>query len=215
MTISSNDILQATVFYSLPESSVMINTFHFHVGGTASVTDPAAVTGVEAWLNEVYGNLATLYRADLSAFDVSVDLLEFLNGKWLTERHVGDAVLTVDGIAVTHAMPPQIAAQCSLYPLNRKHRGRKFFGGLTEASNDEDGDVDTVTGIALAQLAADLLAEGELIGTENLPLTYVILDRTLGGFNIPYGVVMRANWGTQRRRKQFVGSEPIQAEGVV
>lgn len=123
---------------------------------------------------------------------------------------VYDTTITATGTVVTELLPPQIAMIASLRTgiAGRSYRGRLYLPGFTEATAS-GGGVDVVAKAAIQGYFDDLVAA---IGSGGSDTDYEwgVWSPKLGGASPPYNlsagwhaiteVIVRGNWGVQRRR---------------
>lgn len=114
----------------------------------------------------------------------------------------------LDGTDAAARLPYQSALLVSTTVLAAKpNRGRIYFGGLTEASNNSSGQVEATTLDNFVRLVEDM-RDGIATGAGNAFLriarpNFALNDWTLD--NPVETVIARTNWASQRRRRPGTG----------
>lgn len=180
----------------------------FHIKFLSVGATPA---GAVSYLNTNYFQLVkTKQSAGLTGY--TIHAVQLMNAP-----PVYDTTISADGTSgLTEPLPNVVAIVASLRTgyAGRSFRGRKYLAGFTEGQNDTTVD-DTLRG-ALQTYFDDLVAGiGE--GGASTDYQWGVWSRKLGqpspgSWNYAAGwkpiteVIVRDDWGTQRRRRFGVGA---------
>lgn len=198
MAVNGDDVLKVTAKMTWKLDTEVQNVYYVTLGTGSTVLDDEALDDMAAWMEAIYSILDNSITDDLS-----FDTIEVYN---VTQDHaigeVGWPTLTV-GLSTGESLPPGVAAVATAYTGQKRTRGRKFFGPLTE--NNQDGGEwsgGTVADLTLATLEWITAFTGGTSGEGWLP---GVIDKI--GVFLPFvSAVVRGIVGYQRRRKPGVGS---------
>ncbi len=195
------EIIRATVRYSAPGASEMLNVFHYILADATS-TDSEVLTAIDNFITNDWAptwadSAAALAQCD----DVQVDVVD-VNGFII--RAIGAALIGVAGAPGQSVLPAANAAYILLKTIKPKIRGIKYIPGWSEDSVT-DG---TFNANALADMALLLLDYGEILSVNaSSNLIPGVVAKSLAEF-VPFldSGIIETIPAYQRRRKQGVGS---------
>lgn len=197
----SGETLRVVLRYSAPNSSEILNVFHYAYSG-AGDTDADVLTACDTFFTDDWGDAwANVTSDDLSISEIELDVI---NDDGTVLRNIGSAAIGVTGVNAVDMSATGVAALLTADTIFPKQRGRKFVPGLSEGSL-EDSLIAAGTIALLALLTLEYLAD--ITGILNGQLTPGILSRTLQNF-----VAFESSGAVtdvpayQRRRKPNVGS---------
>ena len=197
----SGETLRVVAKYSAPNSSEILNVFHYAYSG-AGDTDEDVLDECVTFFTDNWG----AKWADFASNDLDFDEIELdvISDQGLVVRNVGSAPIGVPGGYVQDMCPTGVAALITADTIFPKQRGRKFVPGLSEIYV-ADSLMETAAIVKLALLVIEYLAT--IDGLLNGELTPGILSKTLENF-----VAFQSSGAVtdvpayQRRRKPNVGS---------
>lgn len=194
--VDVGDVLRVTANMTLGRGQDCENVYYFRQEGLGAATDTQAIADVGQFLDDLYG----FFVGDLGSGVTFVDIAYFnvtqqrpmVSGLWPTQ--------TVGGSGA-QGLPAGAAALVGLPTGVLRIRGRKYFGGFTEAGNDGDVLSSGVQG-HLVSAAATLL--GSFLGASlHAYLPGVVASN--GDFWAFSEAVISGLWAYQRRRRFGVG----------
>lgn len=198
MTIQIGDVLEVSARMEFDSVDDIVNVYQFVLGTPGPITDAQGVSDVIQIMEDLY----TLW---LSAMSLLVAFRD-LRVRNVTQQTVLGTfpwpTLTV-GTNVNDALPPGVAALINFTSDIARVTPRKYFGGITEVSNDSEGTwvaglVTTMTNTAAFLLAVRVQAFGDWL--------YGYESPKAASFVFPTGGVVTDVPAYQRRRKQGRGS---------
>ena len=197
----SGETLRVVARYSGPNSSEILNVFHYAYSG-AGDTDSDVLDECETFFTDNWGDK----WADFASHDITLDEIELdvVSDLGLVVRNIGSAPIGVMGTLVSDMSPTGVACLLTADTIFPKQRGRKFVPGLNELGVS-DSLLVAATIALLALLTLEYLRDitGLLAGQ----LTPGVLSKTLENF-----VAFESSSAVtdvpayQRRRKPNVGS---------
>jgi hypothetical protein len=194
MSVDNGDILRGVVEMNYGGGEVAQNVYHWKANLTASWNNAAALGAMTTHIETMYGQLVnqiadTVTMGTLNVYKVVWDSVE---GQWVVDEWIGEAVPDVTFLATDDALPNQNAATISANTMRPKSRGRKFIPGLTDLSAVGS---DIISGVLphLVDFATDWLSDivlgfdGELVSgivrtafEEFLPFTLATVNSVMG-----------------------------------
>lgn len=206
--VQAGDLVRTSLQYAHPVASLIENVYHWYIDGTGTATAQDLVDTIEDVLDVAFSNLWPMYHEDTTFVQGLSNLLAWAATKWI---NIGDLpsitafthFLPVDA---ANPLPPANAALVRFTTDSPKREGKKFFAPFSETYNDDDSHLTATLMSALADAALLLVGINEPIPNSTLTLSHVVLSPTQDLYNYPDAVIVRARWGVQRRRKEFVGA---------
>lgn len=207
MTVAVGDILRASFKWRDVNGSAIMNVWWLKAVGVGTAANSDVMTGIETWLGNIYVNFNTFLDDDQIGDEILVDKVSPTIGPWEVLETVGlkDPILTsFDGEAIGEPLPFGVSALMRLQTPLRRHQGRKYFGGFTEAVNGTDGKLLPAIVTAIAAASFDIMAP-VIVGASAVELECVI--PVMAGFatNTVNATVVNNIWRSQRRRQPAVG----------
>lgn len=197
----AGETLRVVAKYSAPNSSEILNVFHYQYGGAGDTDEDVLAECVTFFTDNWGAAWAAFASTDLDFDEIELDII---SDQGLVVRNVGSAPIGVPGLYVNDMCPTGVSALITADTIFPKQRGRKFVAGLNEF-----WVVDSLMAagaiVKLVLLVVEYLdvIEGLLNGT----LTPGVLSKTLENF-----VAFQSSGAVtdvpayQRRRKPNVGS---------
>lgn len=133
MTIVLNDILRCTIEMSLGDGSIVQNIFHHQRKGIGIISDASHIVNYENWAEAMYAEIAGMIKNDVVMGLASLDLVEFVAGKWTVTGHIGVFTPTFTPTGVGDMLPNQSSAFVTFPTARPKTVGRKFLLPFEEA----------------------------------------------------------------------------------
>lgn len=206
MSVLPGTLVQATARFKDAQGNDNINVFHFRCDFDVPQTDSGTFDCVDEYVSSVYEEFDTNLDDDFEPYDLKVDAVEFLDGKWEVVQNIGAGAWggTIDTSAATDPLPTGVALLAKLYTSLGKHTGRKFFGGFVEAANNEFARfgpsvrTQVLTGVTKL-LTPYVVAVGSSLAS-------IILDRADGTVRDIIAVAVSETPAYQRRRREGTGS---------
>jgi len=180
----------------------MQNVFNMVVGGTGGPYDDADVVDDSvAWMDDIYGNLLTHLSNTCDGSQVQVYIYDSVDDDW---DEVGSDAWTFNPTSTGEPYARGVAALINAKTLDPDVSGKKYFGGLTEASLD-DGQLQSAILTALAAAAADWGTQfvGSVSGATFNPVVWSPTKTNAFVMTNDYIIPTEASY--QRRRKRGVG----------
>jgi hypothetical protein len=208
MTVAVNDILRATLTWLDRDNSKVMNTWWFKAIGTGTAENLPVFNTISDKMTLIFSNFIDDLHIEFVSDVLLVDKVNPLVGPWEVTENIGLGHLDggdMSGVeGLTDPLPAGNAVMMTLGTILRKHSGRKYFGGFTEAAN---GDNSRVAATVITHVAA---ASFTILGTESVPLTSIELLSVvpnMAGFatNQIVSTVVQGVWRSQRRRQPGVG----------
>lgn len=210
MTVTVGEYYEARMQFSMEGGGSCENLFHIRNtggAGTQQVSDLVYVTAIGSWIDTAMASLNTRIANGMSTPYIDVWQVSWVVDHWERLRYLMSFVLGWQGTAIDDPLPAGVAALVKFTTALRKHGGRKFVGGLTEASNDTDGSWTAATVAVLGNYGAALLTPIAAVdGGDSVLGDYVTLNQAGFATNTMDGVVVDDRPAYQRRRKLNVGS---------
>lgn len=203
MTIVAGDILRTSMNFTLDDGSLYQNVYHHQRTGIGILSDAEHVAAISTWAATMYGELASQIQQSVVEGLSSVDLVEFVAGRWEVVENIGTFVVPFAPLNVNDAMPNQVSPYVLFKTARPKTVGRKFLFPMTEGSFDGSYISGTLVA-ALVAYADDALANIVIQVLDNLVPG---VPRT--GFDVwlPFALAIVTNvCGSQRRRRPGVGA---------
>lgn len=202
MTVDDNDLLQARVFFDMPEQVISECTFAYKADLAAPQTDATVLAAIDAQMDDMWTNLVTQITEDVQLDHMELREMAWVTDVWEVVRHIGESIPGVTFTSIVEMLPHAVAPYITADTLIPKTRGRKFIPGFTEAQQvDSVLIAGAVT--ALAAFALDYIGTISIDGSNFLiPVVLSVVDglaRNLTSTNVSDIV------GSQRRRKPGVG----------
>jgi len=202
MSVSNGDILKVAYEATLPSGTIVQNVYHLEAHFAAPYGDAAILTAIEAWLEDVYGDVAGSMKSTITTNLCAVDKVAWDGAKWAVTANVGFVLPTIAYAETGETLPQMDAAFAQFLTDRPKSSGKKFLAGYGEAQ--QDGGI--LIGAALTDLG--LYAQEVLNGIFLQPLNDLVtgVPRSSADVFLPFllGVVTDLMM-TQRRRRQGVG----------
>lgn len=202
MTINNGDVLKIAYEATLPSNTIVQNVYHLEAHITAPQTDYLILTAVEAWLEDVYDDVAGSMKSTIVQNLCPVDIVAWDGTKWAVAENIGYVLPTIAYAEAGEALPQMDAAFVLFHTDRPKSNGKKFLAGYGEAQ--QAGGI--LTGPALTDLA---LFAAEVLGGINLaPLNDLVsgVPREAADVFLPFALAVATDlMMTQRRRRQGVG----------
>lgn len=200
--LAANDILKVVVALAYPDSVVAQNIFWILFDGDGTSLDVDDVLDdLETWVEAMYAIILSAESTQVSLDDMTAYVYDASEDDF---DEVGSRTVTGVGTSAVEYLPQGIAVVQNGNTVDADVQGRKFWGGLTEATQDDGG-------LAAGQLAnfAALGLEwvspfiGADTGSGFTPGVYSLTKSAFKNFS---GVVAtNLTMGYQRRRKPGVG----------
>lgn len=206
--VNAGDLVRTSLQFAHPVASLIENVYHWYVNGTGTCDPQDLVDTIETVLDFAFTNLWPAYHADTTFVQGLSNLLAWASTKWV---NIGDlpAIPSFTHFlpaATGDPLPPSNAALVRFLTPSPKREGKKYFAPFSELYNDTDARVGSVLINELVGAASHILNINEQIGASNCFLQPVVLSPTQDLYNHPDAAIIRARWGVQRRRKEFVGA---------
>ncbi len=200
MTVTTGDIVRATVNLILPGPNIAQNVYHYLAGAGVAESETNVINTLSFLINSTYVNIDSLLANTITpgeiAFAVSND-----NGATYSDIGTG-AFTTFAPSSVNDMLPHGAAAVCRFAGVGTGRQGRKFISGITEAHQDEStltaGAVTGLVFFALAVTSNATVAGGQLLAGWQR-------SNPLGFIQYSGSVFVNTVMGYQRRRKPGVG----------
>lgn len=208
MTITSTDILRVSCRFKSTEAGDIVNVYHLWIISGGPFADDDVVTDIETWLSALYATVATQIPANVDPYDLRVDLVELNGGLEKVIRNVTTKTwtLTSPPSSGSEGLPLTTAPIVNLRTVFPRVFGRKYLPPANE-TRQANGVLDSTMLTALANFAAYLIADytGATVTFRSGVLS-VKAGPAAKYFAAFVGSVVNAVLGTQRRRRQNVGS---------
>lgn len=159
MPVSDGEVLRAAARQQFASGQDLVNVWYFEAEFTASQADQDVVDEILAALDVIYSQVNGNVSNTLAQVDIKIDVVQFIGGKETVIRTLGThswAGVWYGPTGAGDVLPPGAAALLKMRTWSGKVYGRKFFGGFTEASQN-DGVLASGTMTALALLAAEVM----------------------------------------------------------
>jgi hypothetical protein len=206
MTVASGEVLRVSARQQYANGQDLINVWFWQAAFTSDQTDQDVIDGILAELDNGYAQLNGITSNTISTVDVKIDVVEWVGGKLDTIRSLGtvlwDNTFYAPGSS-GDVLPPGVAGLLKFTTIDGKVYGRKFFGGLSEAAQN-DGVLSGAALTSLANFAASILSPF-VISTGNQLIARVMSSKYADVMLIYEGVA-NAVVAYQRRRRQGTGS---------
>lgn len=202
MSLQANDILKVVVALAFPDSVVAQNIFWvlFEADGTSTDEDDV-LDDLETWTEAIYDELVGLMSVDAQMDQMTVYVYDAVEDDF---DEVGDRTVSGVGVAADEYLPLGVAAVSNAGTVDPDVKGRKFWGGLTEASNDDGGIASAAAGnFSLAVTEWITSFTGSATGSGFVPGVYSLTKSSFKAFE--GGGETNLVYGYQRRRKPGVG----------
>lgn len=202
MTVADNEMVEARVFFDMPEQVISECTFVYKSDFTTDQSDAAVIAAIDNQLDDMWTNLVTQIVSGVQLDRAEYNVKQWNGSIWETVRNLGESIpgvtFTNANDMLPHATAPYITARTAI----PKTRGRKFIPGFAETEQADSILISTALS-ALSAFAIDYLSNID-VGGGNLLIPVVLatvdgLARNLVSSQVSDVV------GTQRRRKPGVG----------
>jgi hypothetical protein len=198
MTTEQFDVIEAGARLELNGTDDVINVFQFQKQNITPLSDAETVTQILDILEQIY----TIFLAAQSLLLLYRDVRVTNKTQSILLGTVAWPNL-VDGENVTDLVPPGAAALINFNTVVSRVSPRKYFGGFTIDSLDNNGTWDDPLLTDLVEVVALMLDSFEVGGHT---WQYGYLSPKSLGFEIPVGGTLSDVPAYQRRRKQGRGS---------
>ena len=132
MSVVTGDILRIVASILRDDGTINQNVFNAEVTGAGGPWDDTdIVDDAEAWLDNMYANLTTLFSDDLAGNEVLVYKYDDVNDDW---DEVGSQSWTWAPSDSTDHLPSGIAALVRCWTTDPDVQGKKYLAGMTDAS---------------------------------------------------------------------------------
>lgn len=205
MAVSDGDILKTTFEVTLDDGSIAQNVYYHRADLLFPLTDAAALSGIEIYLENAYTQLTAELVNTINQNLCTLQQIEWNSGEsiWEVTRLVGYFTPTIVFNNATEGLPNQSSAFATFLTLRPRSFGRKFIMPFGE---DRQAGTYLISAAltAMADYADDVLTAIPIAALEYLipgiPRTGVelFLDFT--------GAVVTNVLGSQRRRRPGVGA---------
>lgn len=139
MSITSGDILRIVASFLWTDGNVNQNIFNAVLtGGGSPWDDSDVVDDAEAWLDDMYANLANRMSDQIDGNEVLVYKYDSVHNDW---DEVGSQSWTYDPTVAAGQLPRGVAGLVRLWTTDPDVQGKKFIPGITE-----DGITDGLFG---------------------------------------------------------------------
>jgi hypothetical protein len=208
MTVVPGDIVRVSARFKSSEAGDIVNVWHWQAAsGSTGDDDEDVMDAIDAKLSTMFSSLATNISANVDPYDIRYDIVDLIGGEEKVVRAMGTRswVLTTPPTASSDSLPLQDAAILNFRTSIPKVFGRKYIGGLVEASN-AGGVLSSGMVTALGNFCTSLLSD---ITVSDITLAAGVLTRSLisPAHFVPFlSSVVNAITGTQRRRRPNRGS---------
>lgn len=204
MTVPTGAILRASLRIQDPYGNDHVNVWYLQTSFAAPQTEQAVFDGVDAFMTASYGNIDNFMATGSVVLDMKLDVVAFQAGKWVVTQNVGFGQW---GVALNPAetgeeLPAGVAVLLKLRTALGKHYGRKFFGLMTELTNNT-GLVSSALQTAVLALGSGILIPYTISAGNTVSV--VVPDTASGIVRALTEVAVNAVWSYQRRRRQGVG----------
>jgi hypothetical protein len=208
MTVLPNDVIRVSARFKHDTAGDVVNVFHwFAVSGSTGDSDEDVMDGIDTKLSDAYANVAANMTSMLDPYDIRYDLVEWSAGREVVTRALGTRTwtLTTPPSAAGDGLPTMDAAIINFRTPEPKTFGRKYLGGMVEATQN-NGVMSGAILTNLAAFATELLTDIALtdLSLRAGTMSYKAISST--HFVQFLSAVVNAVLGTQRRRRLNRGS---------
>lgn len=154
MSIADATILRVVASLLWTDGNVNQNVFNAVLGGAGAPWDEQDILDdAEDWLDNMYANFTTILSDEIDGNEVVVYKYDVAGQDW---DEVGSNAWTFDPTQSTEQMARGVAGLVRLWTEDPDVQGKKYIGGLTEASL-VDGLIPAAAVTALLAFGADWL----------------------------------------------------------
>lgn len=206
MAVQNGDQLRVSARQSMAGGQDHVSVFYWLCNFTQNQTDQDVADGVIAKLDASFSNCNPYITNGQSKVDVKIDKVEFVGGVMQITDNLGTYPWTggnyVPG-GTGEVLPPGVAGLVKFLTYVGKSYGRKFIGGITEATQN-DGLANANLLSALAAFAAGILVDITISAGNTLAAG--IMSQKTAGFLAFQASEVSNNISYQRRRRLGTGS---------
>lgn len=198
MTIQFRDVLEVSARSEFQGVEDIVNVYQFENQTSPSVPDEDGVDDLITFLETVY----TIWRG----FQTILVLFRDLRVRNVTQNvqlGVFPWPTLSAGASASNALPPGNAGLINFTTSVSRVTPRKYMGGITSASLESDGALESATVAGLVSISALLLAP---IIEASSSWLYGYLSPKTASFEVPVSATITDISAYQRRRKQGRGS---------
>jgi hypothetical protein len=202
MSITDGTVLRVVASLLWTDGNVNQNVFNAVVtGGSPPYDDQDIVDDAEAWLDNMWDNIAPNLSDEIDGNSVIVYKYDSVHDDW---DEVGSQSWTMDGQASAEQLPRGVAGLTRAWTTDPDVQGKKYISGLTENSVT-DGLFDSGVITALLAFAADWILPfvGSASGATFTPGVWSVVQ-TVFKAAIDH-IATSTIPAYQRRRKRNVG----------
>lgn len=203
MSVSNNDILHVVIEGVLEDGSIVQNRKRFKVEAAAPLSDAVVLTSIKAWVEILYGFVASQVPQTAVLADGTVDVIAWnpVSSLWEVTQNLG-IYSPLDTFAGTaQELPNQCAAFLIGNTARPKSKGRLFVFPFDEASQDH-GRLEAAALTALGNMAVQYILDQGVSGDA---LLSGIVRETANEWLDFETVSFSDSIGTQRRRRRGIG----------
>lgn len=202
MAITDGTVIRVVASLLFPDNVIAQNVFHLVATDLSGGNDPDdVVQDMEEYIDDIYDAFDGFISDIIDPGEIKVYEYDPVDDDF---DEIGTGVMTTAPTGATEMLPHGVAVVQNFYCLDPDVQGRKFWGGIIEASN-EDGSwgASLITGFIAG--AALVVANFTSTVLSNVYAPVVWSPTQLDA--VPYTGVVGTNVvpGYQRRRKPGVG----------
>jgi hypothetical protein len=205
--VSNGDVLRVACRTNLESAQDCVNVYHFEAQFFSDQDDSDVLAAIVDKMQTAYSALNPNISNLVDVIDIKVDVVEFIGGVLKIVRAVGLVPWSGGAFSPTaagEALPPGVAGLVKFLTGIGKVYGRKFIGGIVEASQ-AGGVLGSGFLTQLGTYAAALMVPIEVISGANL-LQLGVMSSKLATF-VPFlSVDVTDIVAYQRRRRPGSGS---------
>lgn len=202
MTIDVGDVLRVVAVISWLDGDIMQNVFNTAILSGSGPFDPVdVVDDMVDWMDGLYAELASDVTGQVDGSEIRVYIYDDVDDDW---DEVGIAAFTWNPSSAVESLPRGVALLLNAKTTDPDVSGKKYFGGLTEASVT-DGILTAAVVTAGAAVAVEWFGDfvGSATGATFDPGVWSVKD--LAFYPMSGTVIIPSIPAYQRRRKNGIG----------
>lgn len=202
MAITEGTILRIVASIVFPDSVIMQNVFHAVLTAAGSSdAEEDVVSDMVDYLQDVWAEVIARVSEDMDTDEVKVYERDHIDDDW---DEIGTSLFSVTFTGAGDWLPHGLCVVVNMETTDPDVSGRKYYGGLTEAVQ-EDGAWDATTLGSFATMLTEVVTPfvGAATGATFTPGVWSPTANNFFGFL--GGGAVNAIPGYQRRRKPGVG----------
>lgn len=206
MPLNDGEVIRISFRSTLQDGQDHVNVYYAVANFASTGADADVYAAVNDWLDDSYSDLNAHISNTFSPVDLKIDVVEFIGGVLTITRNLGLWPFIQTAFNPTGAgdtLPPGVALLVKFLTTVGKTYGRKFIGGLIEAS--QNGGVPTGLLPAAAAAYATKILGGAIVAATGTLDPGVMSERS-DSF-VPFtSADMGGTLAYQRRRRLGTGS---------